>query len=118
MIEDNRGLVLKDNVDLEFLKNLEPQFFSDYIKFVVNLEINQVCVGMSLHASSLISVPENKDNLLGGNIFFEDGHIEYNSTLNVNINTKNKKFKGNPRIITDQNLINRINLVLFAWVEL
>ena len=122
MLPDNRGIVLINIVDLDFFKRLEPQYFTEYIKFVVDLETKKVAVGMQLHASNLLS--GNPENYRGGNIFFEDGHIEYESTLNQKINIsirKNKKdkdFHVNPRIITNQDIINEINLVLFELVKL
>ena len=122
MLVDNRGIVLSDVVDLNFLKELEPQYFTEYIKFVVDLETKEVAVGMQLHASNLLL--GNPDNYRGGNIFFEDGHIEYESTLNQKINlsirkkNKDKDFHVNPRIITDKNLIEEINLILFELVKI
>ena len=122
MLPDNRGIVLNSIVNLEFLKKLEPQYFTDYIKFVVDLKTKEVAIGMQLHASNLLT--GEPDNHRGGNIFFDDGHIEYSSTLNQKSNLilrKNKKHKDyhvNPRIITDQEIINDINLILFRFVQL
>ena len=70
----------------------------------------------------------------GGNIY-SDGHIVYQSTLNVEKNLKiyaNKKKRtgilglfgraekvpDNMRIIIDKETIAYINTVLFAWIEI
>ena len=122
MLIDNRGIVLTDVVDLDYLKNYEPQYFTEYIKFVVDLETKKVAIGMQLHASNLLM--GNPENYRGGNIFFDDGHIEYESTLNqksnlsIRKNKKDKDFHVNPRIITNQDNIDEINLILFELVKL
>jgi hypothetical protein len=122
MIVDSRGIVITGEVDLDYLRDFEPKHFTDYIKFVVDLETREVAIGMQLHASNLLS--GNKEYHRGGNIFFEDGHIEYESTLNQKVNLelrKNKNHKDyrvNPRIITDQSVINEINTILFKLVKL
>lgn len=52
-MEDRRGKILNDNVGLDELKNIQPKFFPDFIKFVINPKINKVSVGMAVHASCL-----------------------------------------------------------------
>lgn len=66
---ERRGVILTDNVDIDWLKSLEPQFFSDFIKFVVNPKTNKVCIGMSVHACCMPEMGDNKE-LLGGNLFY------------------------------------------------
>lgn len=130
MIVPRQGIILTDTVDLAWLKSLEPQFYEDFIKFVVDTNTTRVCVGMDIHRDCAvldgINVidPDNSDNLYGGNIFFEDGHIEYSSPLNVSKNIKNhsegvlrKKFRGNPRIISDKDDIEMINNLLKPWIK-
>lgn len=128
-----RGILLKENVDMNWLKKLEPRYHKDFIKFVVNTETNRVVVGMDVHKDAMVLLAENEDNLYGGNIYF-DGHIIYESTLNIQKNleifennkpkgilkifNKNDSFKGNPRIITDKETIQMINSVLFSWVNI
>ncbi|MCF0240064.1 MAG: hypothetical protein HUJ62_06485 [Streptococcus gallolyticus] len=114
---DKRGVVLTDNVDKAWLKSLEPQYYADYIKFVVNPKTNKVCVGMDIHAYCQQEMGPAED-LLGGNIYFDEDKIIYTSTLNVPRNLKLPGFKGNPRIIADEDGINIVNNVLKAWVNL
>ena len=111
------GIILTDNVDIDWLRSLTPRHFEDYVKFVVNPNTNQVCVGMQVHRNCSQQMgPE--DALLGGNIFFEDGHIEYESTLNVKRNLAAGQWGETPRIITDADLIQQVDNVLKAWMIL
>jgi hypothetical protein len=122
MLIDNRGIILDKIVDFDFLKSVEPRYFPDFIKFVVDLITKEVAIGMELHASNLLK--GNRENQRGGNIYFVDKHIEYSSTLNVQCNLtlrKNKKHKDfnvNPRIITDEDIINEINNILYVFVKI
>ncbi len=115
-----RGIVLTDNVNMDWLKKLTPRYHPNFVKFVVNAETNTVCVGMDVHKDAQPLLADSEKPLYGGNIFF-DGHIEYESTLNVDKNIRTAWFRknpGNPRIINDPELIEIINAVLMAWVEL
>ena len=35
-VTDQRGIILTDNVDLDWINSLTPRFHSDYVKFVVD----------------------------------------------------------------------------------
>lgn len=111
------GRLLTDNVNMDWMQLVEPRYFDDFIKFVVNVRTNQVWMGMEIHADCVADY-DDYDNYYGGNIFFADGHIEYESTLNVEKNEAIGKFGENMRLIVDEELINRVNNVLFAWVSL
>lgn len=111
------GLILTDNVDMSWLEKLEPRHFEDYVKFVVNPTTNQVCVGMQVHRNCDPAMGSEHE-LLGGNIFFSDSHIEYESTLNVQENLSVGSWGDTPRVVTDEGLIERIDNVLKAWVIL
>ena len=127
----DRGILLTENITMDDLKNITPRFHPDYIKFVVNVETNKVCVGMFNHADACVILGD-QDDLYGGNIFFNDGNIIYTSTLNIKKNIKLKEFKRklgldykhiddnkhNPRIIEDKELISMINSILFSWIEI
>ena len=120
---DRRGIVLTDNVDLDFLKAIKPRYNEDFCKFTIHKAQNRVCVGMDIHAQCDLNNGEEAE-IYGGNIFFEDGHIEYESTLNIYHNIRSKFYKThrkeypNPRIILDPELIEEINACLLAWISL
>ena len=127
-VTDQRGIILTDNVDLSWINSLTPRFHSDYVKFVVDTATNKVVIGMDVHADAQILLNADEKTLFGGNIY-KDGSIVYSSTLNVDkslgVNKKglfkslfHKNADDNPRIITDKELIDQINAVLFSWVKL
>ena len=132
-ITDQRGVILTDNVDLDWVNSLHPRYHKEYVKFVVDMKNNRVVIGMDIHADAQVLLGTEEEYLYGGNIY-RDGHIVYQSTLNVEKNLKLEKatekkglfwlFKKkrpeneNMRIITDKETIHYINTVLMAWVKL
>lgn len=131
-ITDQRGVILTDNVDLNWVNSLTPRYHKEYVKFVVDTKNNKVVIGMDVHADAEMILDAPKEYLYGGNIY-SDGHIVYQSTLNVDKNLKIKKEKkkglfglfskkenatDNMRIITDKDTIDYINATLLAWVKL
>lgn len=113
---DHRGILLTDNVDLEWLKQIEPRYFPDYVKFTIDKNTNKICVGMEVHKDCELCDAGKTDGIYGGNIYFDDGHIVYSSTLNVDKNLKNGQRPENMRIIEDEPTIEVIDSVLKAWV--
>lgn len=114
-MEERRGIILNNNVGLEDLKAFKPRFFPDFIKFVINPKLNKVNIGMAVHAACLPEMGD-KEDLIGGNIFFDDGHVVWESTLNIN---KGKDHDpNNRRIVIDKESIEQFNLILNAWVNL
>ncbi len=111
------GVILTDNVNIEWLKSLTPRHFEDYVKFVVNPSTNQICVGMQIHRDCTAQMG-NEDELLGGNIFFDDSHVEYESTLNVQRNLAAGQWGDTPRVSTAPDIVEQIDNVLKAWVIL
>ena len=74
---------------------------------------------MNIHAQIEIN-NWYEENIFVGNIFFDDVHIEYESTLNIHHNLKSKYFKKhkkenpNPSKIKDPKLIQIINSCLLS----
>ena len=132
-VTDQRGIILTDNVDLNWVNSLTPRYHKEYVKFVVDVANNKVVIGMDIHADAEILLGTDSRFLYGGNIY-TDGHIVYQSTLNVDKNLelikkkpskgllglikKNKVSSGNMRIINDKETIDYINSVLLSWVKL
>ena len=115
-LQDNRGMQLTEKIDMDFLRDLRPQYHKDYIKFVVNMQTGTAAVGMEVHrdCSAYLGAPEN---LLGGNIFW-DGSIIYESGLNIDSNLELGDFTVDARTIENKDLIGKIDSILFQWVEL
>ena len=117
---DSYGILLTDNVDLNWIKSITPKYHNEFSKFIVDTKTNKVVVGMDIHADGThFTGYENMDAIFGGNIYFDDGHIVYESTLNIdkNLKAKSPNFED-PRIILDKDLIELINSTLLSWVIL
>ena len=117
---DSYGILLTDNVDLSWIKSITPKYHNEFCKFIVDTKANKVVVGMDIHADGThFTGYENMDAIFGGNIYFNDGHIVYESTLNIDKNLSSQKPNfDDPRIILDNDLIETINGTLLSWVIL
>lgn len=110
------GVLLTDNVDPERLRSCSPRYFDDYIKFTVDPLNNQIVLGMQVHRNGRALLKSEEKDLLGGNIFFDDLHIEYESGLNELVNEQVGTDSDDIRIVTNEGIIERIDNVLKAWV--
>lgn len=118
---DRNGLLLTERVDIDFLKNLTPQFFFEesYIKFVIDGTNNNVVVGMEIHRDCLDILAQNREYSLnfdesdvwGGNLYF-DGTIKWTSSLNNVKNIKLREWGSSPREISNEDVINRLTDIL------
>lgn len=114
------GILLTDNVDLSWIRSITPRYHNDFSKFIVDIKTNKVVVGMDIHADGThFTGYDTIDFIYGGNIYFDDGHIVYESTLNIdkNLQSAHPNF-DDPRIIHDETLIEKINATLLSWVKL
>lgn len=110
------GVLLTDNVDAEWLRSCSPRFFDDYIKFTIDPVNNKIVVGMQVHRNGRALLQVDEEELLGGNIFFEDLHVEYESGLNELVNERVGTESDDLRIVTNKEVIEKIDSVLKAWV--
>lgn len=110
------GVLLTDNVDAEWLRSCTPRYFDDYIKFTIDPINNQIVVGMQVHRNGRALLQSEEKDLLGGNIFFDNLHIEYESGINELINEEVGTDSDDIRIVTNKDVIERIDNVLKAWV--
>lgn len=110
--------MLTDNVNMDWLESVSPRYHQNFIKFILSTKTNEVVVGMDIHADGVsnFSNPDTS-SVYGGNIFFADAHVEYESTLNIEKNLQNGVFED-ARIITDSKMIERIGPVLRSRIEL
>ena len=117
---DIRGVLLTQKVNIDWLKELEPQHFNDFIKFVVYPDQEQVFIGMQIHshANGLLGGKEiTRQKLYGGNLFF-DGHVEWESGLNMLHNERLNLSPSNYRYIEDTDTLFMLNQILLKWIEL
>lgn len=117
--DPKKGILLTDTVDMDWLCSVTPRFYNDYIKFVVDFEANQLYVGMDFHADCVpgnITAEERNRRFRGGNLYFSDGHVVYESTLNIAGNVALGGTYDDIRIVVDAATIARIDAVLQKWV--
>lgn len=110
------GVLLTDNVDKDWLRSCTPRYFDNYIKFTVDPINNQIVLGMQVHRNARALLKSDETNLLGGNIFFDDLHVEYESGLNEPVNEVVGTESDDLRIVTNKDVIEKIDNVLKAWV--
>ena len=48
--DSKKGILLTDVVDMEWTKSVTPRFYNDYIKFVVDFDLEYLYMGMDFHA--------------------------------------------------------------------
>lgn len=123
---DRNGLLLTERVDMEFLKNLSPQFFDadNYIKFVIDGTNNNIVVGMEIHRDCLDLLAQNREYSLnfdesdvwGGNLYF-DGTIKWTSALNDVKNLKLREWGSSPREIKNKDVIDRLTNILRTKID-
>ena len=117
--DPKRGILLTDVVDMDWLRSVLPRFYNDYIKFVVDFDARQLYVGMDFHADCVpgdIGPEERNRRFRGGNLYFSDGSVVYESTLNVAGNVALGGTYDDIRIVEDAETIARIDAILHSWV--
>lgn len=112
-------MILRDRKSLAFIKKLEPQFFEDMVKIVIDDQRQLVAVNMEMHSDLGIELYDDgsKDqDLYGANIFFADGTIEWSSTMNIqqNRHIQNGTFG---RVITHEPTIERLTRIVDMWID-
>jgi len=114
-------MLLTEQVDVAWLKKIEPQYFKDFIKFDILLEESKVFVGMQIHSHTnglLGGSPETREKLYGGNLFYEPIKIVWESGLNLFHNNKLGATHSDLRLIEDKATIGLLDAVLQKWVKL
>jgi len=118
---DPRGILLTEKIDVAWLKNLEPQYFKDFIKFDILPEEDKVFFGMQIHSHTnglLGGTRETREKLYGGNLFYEPVNIVWESGLNLFHNDKLGATYRDLRVIADKSTIQMLDAVLRKWVNL
>lgn len=67
---DRRGIILTDNINMDFIKSIEPRYNEEFCKFVIDKERNKVCIGMDIHAQCDLNNGEEMQNLYGGDLIW------------------------------------------------
>ena len=88
--------IINEKISLEDLKKLAEESFGDFIKAVVDIEIEIMSIGGELHADEeylLLNEGSKQENLWGINIYpFNDVEkmIEFDSMINVRPRQNNR----------------------------
>ena len=111
-------MILRQRVSLEEIKQMEPQYFDDMVKIVIDAKRELVAVNLEMHSDLGIELYDDgsdENDLFGANIIYDDHSIEWSSTLNVK---QNKKIQNGTfgRIITDENTIAILTDIVNRWI--
>lgn len=111
-------MILKERLSLEEIKAMEPSYFEDMVKIVIDAKRGLVAVNMEMHSDLGIELYDdgsNEDDLFGANIMYDDHSIEWSSTLNVK---QNRKIQNGTfgRVITDKDTIDRLTDIVNRWI--
>ncbi|MBR0173522.1 MAG: hypothetical protein IJQ21_12125 [Lachnospiraceae bacterium] len=112
-------MILKDRKSLAYIKSLQPQFFDDMVKIVIDDERQLIAVNMEMHSDLGIELYDDgsKDqDLYGANIYYADGTIEWSSTLNIQ---QNRRIQNGTfgRVITHEATIVRLTGIVDRWID-
>jgi hypothetical protein len=118
---DPRGILLTEKVSIAWLKNLQPQYFKDFIKFDILPEEDKVFFGMQIHSHTnglLGGSQKTREMLYGGNLFYEPIKVVWESGLNLYHNNKLGATHSDLRLIEDKSTVQMLDAILRRWVEL
>lgn len=111
-------MILRRRVSLEEIKEMQPQYFEDMVKIVIDGKKELVAVNMEMHSDLGIELYDdgsNEDDLYGANIMYADHSIEWSSTLNVK---QNRRIQNGTigRVITDEKTILWLTDIVNKWI--
>lgn len=111
-------MILRQRISLEEIKQMEPQYFDDMVKIVIDAKRELVAVNLEMHSDLGIELYDDgsdENDLFGANIMYDDHSIEWSSTLNVK---QNKKIQNGTfgRIITDEKTIAILTDIVNRWI--
>ena len=111
-------MILRHKTELDDIHKMEPQYFSNMVKIVIDAKRELVAVNMEMHSDLAIELYDDgsdDDDLYGANIIYEDHSIEWTSTLNV---AQNRKIQNGTygRVITDENTILMLTDIVNKWI--
>ncbi|MBQ6734426.1 MAG: hypothetical protein IJR00_05905 [Lachnospiraceae bacterium] len=111
-------MILREKTELKSIQEMQPQFFEDMVKIVIDKRRKLVAVNMEMHADlgmELYDDGSDENDLYGANIYYADRAIEWSSTLNIK---QNRKIQNGTygRVITDEETICRLTDIIDLWI--
>lgn len=110
--------ILDKKINLTAIQKLEPMYFNDMVKGVVDIEKKLVAIHAEMHCDCedlLLKNGSKQENLIGFNIYFDDGEIELDSNINPPFN-KRLGLPRDGRLITEPNTVKLVSDILREWV--
>ncbi len=112
------GMILRQRVSMDEIRQMQPQCFEDMVKIVIDAKREMVAVNLEMHSDLGIELYDDgseEQDLFGANIFYEDHSIEWSSTLNIR---QNRRIQNGTygRVITDQPTIDRLTDIVDRWI--
>ncbi|MBR0163179.1 MAG: hypothetical protein IJQ12_00730 [Lachnospiraceae bacterium] len=111
-------MILREKTELKSIQEMQPQYFEDMVKIVIDERRKLVAVNMEMHADlgmELYDDGSDENDLYGANIYYADRAIEWSSTLNIK---QNRKIQNGTygRVITDEETICRLTDIIDLWI--
>lgn len=110
--------IIEKKLKLSAIRTLEPVYFDDMVKGVVDIEKRLVSLHAEMHCDCedmLLKNGSKQENLIGFNIYFDDGEIELDSNINPPVNRR-LGFPRDGRLITEPNTVKLVSEILREWV--
>lgn len=111
-------MILREKTELKSIQEMQPQYFEDMVKIVIDERRKLVAVNMEMHADlgmELYDDGSDENDLYGANIYYADRAIEWSSTLNIKQNRKTQNGTYG-RVITDEETICRLTDIIDLWI--
>lgn len=111
--------ILKSKKAFTEIKNMSPHYFDDMVKGVVDVKQEIIALNADMHVDleqMLLDSGSCQDDLIGFNIYYEDGEVELDSNINPPINRK----LGYPRagrMITDPKTVALVETIIDRWID-
>lgn len=110
--------IVKQKKSLFEISQMQPIFFTDMVKGVVDIEKEIIALHAEMHSDCEELLLENgskQENLIGFNIYF-DGEIELDSNINPMVN-KRLGYPRAGRLITEPKTCELVESIIMKWVN-
>lgn len=111
-------MIIHEKTELSFFQGLEPVYFDDMVKIVIDRRRKLVAAHAEMHSDLGIELYDDgseEEDLFGANIMYDDHSIVWTSTLNV-IQNRRLQTGTRGRIITDEIIISELTEIINQWI--
>ena len=110
-------MVIKDKIELKELENNYNSIHSDFVKFVIDLEMEAIAVGKEMHRDLEIELYDNGSSetcMYGGNLYW-NGRIDWQSHSNMKRN-REKGLAHKGRVLDDEEIIQNLTDIMNRYI--